>query len=381
MKPRKRIALLYSVNYNNNTGAVIYLQNIIKHFLALEDDLKPHLIILYSASSPLDEIRLLQYPFVEYSDMDKIPSLLIRGLNKISRMISGRNWFLPFIKADFAFPAYPLDSLRKVKHMIYWKEDFQENYYPQFFDFKSIEYVKQFFKALQNRPSQKLVLSSYAAHDDLKRFYPEVKNPVHIFRFVSLLPVIPPGQFASAGKKFGLLEPYFIVCNQFWPHKNHMLVLEALNLLKNSGRSGFRVVFTGKTTSTRDPDYFSVLQHHIRNHGLDPYVVITGFLSREDQLALMKNAMAVIQPSLFEGWSTVIEDAKALNKFVLAADLPVNMEQSDRNIAFFGRHDAGRLAALMEDVLASRIQVEVLDYSTQINSSRKSLSELFQLVP
>ena len=33
-----------------------------------------------------------------------------------------------------------------------------------------------------------------------------------------------------------------------------------------------------------------------------------------DQLRLMKESLGVIQPSLFEGWSTVIEDAKALNK-------------------------------------------------------------------
>jgi len=381
MESRKRIAILYSANYNNNTGAVIYLQNIIKHFLALENNIKPHLIILYTGSSPLDEIRLLQYPYVQYADMDKLPSLLVRGLNKLSRIIFGRNWFTPFIRADFAFPAYPLESLRKVKHMIYWKEDFQENYYPQFFDSKSMEYVKQFFKSLQKKPSQKIVLSSYAAQKDLVRFYPQVNNPVHVFRFVSLLPEIQTEQFENIRMRFTLQYKYFIVCNQFWPHKNHSLVLDAVNILKKSGIKNFTVVFTGKTTSSRDADYFPALQRYIQEHGLEPHIVITGFLSREDQLLLMKQSLAVIQPSLFEGWSTVIEDAKALNKYVLAADLPVNMEQADRNVSFFERHSAPQLAGLMREVLDGKITIDTLDYSIQINACRKSLIGLFELTP
>jgi hypothetical protein len=35
----------------------------------------------------------------------------------------------------------------------------------------------------------------------------------------------------------------------------------------------------------------------------------------------MKNATAIMQPSLFEGWSTVIEDAKSLQVPVIASDL------------------------------------------------------------
>ena len=41
----------------------------------------------------------------------------------------------------------------------------------------------------------------------------------------------------------------------------------------------------------------------------------------------MKNAKAIIQPSLFEGWSTVIEDARSLQVPVIATDLTVNIEQ------------------------------------------------------
>jgi len=35
----------------------------------------------------------------------------------------------------------------------------------------------------------------------------------------------------------------------------------------------------------------------------------------------LQNAKAIIQPSYFEGWSTVIEDAKALNKYLIVSIL------------------------------------------------------------
>jgi glycosyltransferase involved in cell wall biosynthesis len=60
---------------------------------------------------------------------------------------------------------------------------------------------------------------------------------------------------------------------------------------------------------------------------IENQVKLLGFINREDQLCLMKNAVAIIQPSLFEGWSTVIEDAKALRAKVIASDINVHREQ------------------------------------------------------
>ncbi|MFM6026689.1 MAG: glycosyltransferase, partial [Dolichospermum sp.] len=55
------------------------------------------------------------------------------------------------------------------------------------------------------------------------------------------------------------------------------------------------------------------------------------------------------QPSLFEGWSTVIEDAKSLGKNLIASDLDVHLEQSPINCRFFNRSSAEELALHMGD--------------------------------
>jgi len=52
----------------------------------------------------------------------------------------------------------------------------------------------------------------------------------------------------------------------------------------------------------------------------------------------------VIQPSLFEGWSTVIEDARALGRPVIASDIPVHREQLGDTARYFIPRDPASLA-------------------------------------
>jgi hypothetical protein len=71
----------------------------------------------------------------------------------------------------------------------------------------------------------------------------------------------------------------------------------------------------------------------------------------------MHHAIAVLNPSLFEGWSTTVEEAKAQGKQMILSSLPVHMEQAQEHRArFFYPEDSGALAKLLDDVtLNSRI--------------------------
>ena len=109
------------------------------------------------------------------------------------------------------------------------------------------------------------------------------------------------------------------------------------------------------------------------------HVRFIGFIPREDQLVIMKQSVAVIQPSLFEGWSTVIEDCKALNQFVLAGDLAVNQEQVTKNVRFFNRHSADDLALQMDDLLSHPVKAETAPYQDSIERFKQNLIDVFEL--
>jgi hypothetical protein len=62
----------------------------------------------------------------------------------------------------------------------------------------------------------------------------------------------------------------------------------------------------------------------------------------------MKYCKAILQPSLFEGWSTVIEDARSLQVPVIAANLNVNMEQLEETGTYFEPHNVRQLVSILE---------------------------------
>jgi hypothetical protein len=92
----------------------------------------------------------------------------------------------------------------------------------------------------------------------------------------------------------------------------------------------------------------------------------------------MNNCRAVIQPSLFEGWSTVVEDAKALNKWVILSDIAVHREQLSINVDFFNPKDSIALSKLIELHIANERKVAKLDYHFQLKKFGKGFLEMLK---
>ena len=160
--------------------------------------------------------------------------------------------------------------------------------------------------------------------------------------------------FTSLKEKYMIKKPYFIVPNQFWAHKNHVIILEALNILKAQGQP-VTFIATGNTSDYRQPDYFETLQQKIQDYRISENFIVAGIVPYKELLQLMTHAIAVINPSLFEGWSTSIEEAKALNLKVILSDIPVHREQNPEKAQFFPPDDPQQLADLL---LASSIEYQ-----------------------
>ena len=92
----------------------------------------------------------------------------------------------------------------------------------------------------------------------------------------------------------------------------------------------------------------------------------------------MKNSYAMVQPSLFEGWSTVVEDAKALNKFIFLSDLDVHKEQNPKNACFF---DAKNEDDLVNKLLTVKPTQESYDYSENRKQFAKDFLEIINKYP
>jgi glycosyltransferase involved in cell wall biosynthesis len=146
-------------------------------------------------------------------------------------------------------------------------------------------------------------------------------------------------------RKYGFKGPYFFLPNQFWAHKNHMVVLQAVARLKQKGEQ-VTVLCTGNTVDYRvgGTPYVDGLRDFISKHELEQQVKILGLIDYADVLFLMRHCLAVINPSRFEGWSSSVEEAKSMGKTVILSRIDVHVEQEPADGHYFDVDDEHALA-------------------------------------
>ena len=71
------------------------------------------------------------------------------------------------------------------------------------------------------------------------------------------------------------------------------------------------VISTGNTHNYRNLNYFYELKKYILDKELEDMYRILGLVSFTDVQILAEISLAYINPSLFEGWSTTVEEAKS----------------------------------------------------------------------
>ena len=180
-------------------------------------------------------------------------------------------------------------------------------------------------------------------------------------------------------EKYNITQPYFIVSNQFYKHKNHIVVYEAIKSLRDEWKD-FQVVLTGKEEDYRNPGYITQLKELVKNNELEEHVRTLGVIPRADQLGLMKYSTAVIQPSKFEGWSTVVEDAKSLQKQILLSNIAVHIEQMNENAYYFEPDSSEQLKTLMHSLLKGSILPKPIleNYEDRIRLFAHSFISIFK---
>jgi glycosyltransferase involved in cell wall biosynthesis len=345
----KRIRIALSYTYNELwIGGSYYIENLISALDTLPDTEKPHLAILVSGEADARVAKnKLTYPYISFQLSSGESNRLFRFMNKVTTRLFRKTIFNQKIKGlDAAFPYYDCVQQSLAAKKIYWIADFQESFAPEFFTPEAIDTIQKHQHTIQSS-AETLILSSNDALTHFKALYPAHTVKSHILPFAVTHPPYRQLDIPSLLNKHQLPTRFFICPNQFWKHKNQLTVLKAVNKLKQQGTE-IMVAFTGKTSDYRHPDYFASLEKYVVENDLGNNIKFLGFIDRREQLKLMTESIAIIQPSFFEGWSTVVEDAKAMNKALMASAINVHTEQlAGSSAQFFSPNDTDELAALL----------------------------------
>ncbi len=251
------------------------------------------------------------------------------------------------LKIDFLFPYYRTKRFMPKLAGAAWIPDFQHVHLPEFFSESDLRSRQKTFDLLANLGNT-VILSSRSAETDFHQQYPANKNQTRVMHFHTLAnPQQLAGNPSQVQATYHLPDRYFIVCNQFWAHKNHLLVLRSLKQLADRNIRPI-VAMTGHPYDSRRQGFIDEFLAEIAQLGLHEQVRLLGLIPRTDQMHLIRRSIAVIQPSAFEGWSTVVEDSRCLGKRLILSDIAVHKEQNPPYVEYFQNGSVEDLATKME---------------------------------
>ncbi len=173
------------------------------------------------------------------------------------------------------------------------------------------------------------------------------------------LPFIAPDYvYESVGKpsypRLNVFEKYIFYPAQFWKHKNHGRLLEAISLLNGEG------VHVNLVCSGTDKNGYEDVCRQIQELQIEDQVIILGYVSNEEMVALYQHARALVMPTF--GGPTNIPQLEA---FVLGCPVATSKifgipEQVGDAALLFDPADVGEIANCVrrlwqDDTLCARL--------------------------
>ena len=141
--------------------------------------------------------------------------------------------------------------------------------------------------------------------------------------------------------QYGIQKPYLLCVSRFDPHKNILRLLEAYKSALQACAVPEILVFVG---GRHMPDYSALVDARIESLGLGANVVIAPYIPDEDLPAVYAGAVAMVFPSLYEGFGLPVIEAMAAGTPVIISDIAALTEVSGGHAEVVNPYDAAAIA-------------------------------------
>jgi len=174
-----------------------------------------------------------------------------------------------------------------------------------------------------------------------------------------------PPLYPSALAPFGLGSGSFLLYPaQFWPHKNHVTLVDALARLRERG-SPLKLVFTGSDKGNR-----SHVERYVAERGLSESVLFVGFVEAAVLQQLYLAAAALLFGSLMGPDNLPPLEAMAHGCPVVCASYAGAHEQLGEAALFFEGLDAAGAAAQIERLTDPELRAKLVSRGRELVRSR-----------
>lgn len=286
---------------------------------------------------PDDNIILINPPFGKNSlrVANHFPKLISLVYPIIARRVSHKTPFdikLKDLNVDIVHMLFQ-DGFETDIPFIYHPHDLQHRYLPENFNKFQIAHREVVWKSLASRAVMVMAANARVSAD-LQTFWGISPDRIAVM----LMP--PPSRKQVPDLNINKNEtPYIMYPAVFWPHKNHEVIVNAMQLVVESG-TNLSCIFAGAAGTN-----LKKIKRLVRKLKLKSHISFLGHVPDDSFAELLHNAEAVVIPSLYEASSLTVYDSLNSGKQVLCSDIQVFREQCGNDVIFFDPFDASDLYA------------------------------------
>lgn len=229
--------------------------------------------------------------------------------------------------------------------------DMQQEFFPEFFSKNELLHRKMTYEPSARKAAKIIVDSEFVKQTLISRY----KIPENRIRVIYL--GADPRFKLETDKiavdklkvKYHLPDKFAFYPANFWPHKNHIRLLEGLNLLKQRYKSNCKLVLTGGYKG-RDAE----ISTKVRQLGLQEDVFILGYVPNEEMPYLYSAASLLVVPSLYEGFGIPTVEAMASGCPIICSNSTCLPEIVGNAAILVNPYNPEEIASAMHKVLDNR---------------------------
>ena len=222
------------------------------------------------------------------------------------------------------------------------------------FELRENLFCKALLKAVQ------VIVDSELGKENVIRRYGVDKERVSVLPFVPSESVLISDKnysenFIDIKKKYKVDGDYIYYPAQFWSHKNHIYILEGLNILKKKYQKTLTAIFSGS-----DKGNLQYILNKARELGVEKQIKYIGFVENKELPYLYRQALALTMPTYFGPTNVPPLEALMHGCPVLYSDLPGLREQMEGTALFLDLKDPESLAKNLLKVISRTDEVDGL---------------------
>ena len=239
------------------------------------------------------------------SEHDELLLMDVKTAPKARRPSFLRRRRADLLYAPFGMISYPNCGIPIVAMVV----DVLHRDYALSIDERERHWRENYFRQMVSCADRFQVISDYTG-ESLRRHYGVAAEKI----FRTYLPIQDRLKVAQTHPQDA--EPYFFYPANFWPHKNHEVLLIAYQIYRSqAGPGAWKLVLTGS-----DDPRKRMLQKLAVSLGIESHAVFKGYVSEAELARLFSSASALVFPSLYEGFGIPVVEAMNLGVPVVTSE-------------------------------------------------------------